>query len=268
VAVKGALAVLPPLPLATFRCLAAACILLGALRVAGRRLPALRPREWALVVVAGLSGNTIFQLGMAWGLAYTTPAHSALMVNLSPVVAILLAWIWLGERPRARRLAGIALALGGVGLIVTRGGDVGAGSLVGDGLALAAGVGWAVYVVAGKPLLAAHPPLEITTLASVVGAVPLLPLGLPGLVAVPWSTLGARTWLLLAYLSLFTLVLANGLWYWALARATTARVVVFSYLTPVVATAGSILLGQDTVSVPLVLGAGAVVAGVALAQGD
>jgi drug/metabolite transporter (DMT)-like permease len=90
----------------------------------------------------------------------------------------------------------------------------------------------------------------------ILGTLPLLPVGGPGLLAVPWRSLGPGTWLLLAYLSVGTIVVGYVLWYWALARTSTARVVVYSYLTPVVAAVISIALGQDTPSVALAVGRG------------
>ncbi len=266
-AVKSVQAVVPPVPLATLRTLVAALVLAGGLLAVGRRVPPLSRREWATVALLGLCGNTIFQLCMVGGLALTTPTHSALMINLSPIFAALLSWAWLGERLGVRRAAGILLALGGAVLIVIRGGAAsGAGSVVGDLVSVIAAGGWAVYSVVGKPLLATRPALEVTTLAAAIGAVPLLPFGLPGLAAVPWATVDLGTWLLLLYLSVVSIVAASLLWFWALARAATARVVVFSYLTPVVAAAISVAAGYEAVTLPLVAGAGAVVAGVALAQ--
>ena len=82
----------------------------------------------------------------------------------------------------------------------------------------------------------------------------------------PWPSLGPGTWLLLAYLSVGTIVVAYVLWYWALARTSTARVLAYSYLTPVIAAAISIAVGQDAPSLALAVGALAVVAGVALVQ--
>lgn len=265
-AVKSVQAVVPPLPLAAFRCVVAAVVLAAGLLAVGRRVPPLSAREWGTVALLGLSGNTIFQLCMVGGLALTTPAHSALLINLNPIFAALLSRAWLGERIPVRRAAGILLALGGAALLVSGGGAAGGASVAGDLVSLVAAVAWAVYSVVGKPLLATRPALEVTALASAVGAAPLVPLGLPGLVAVPWATLGLDTWLLLGYLSVMTLVVAYLLWFWALARAATARVVVFAYLTPVVAAAISVAVGQDTLTAPLVAGAGAVIGGVALAQ--
>ena len=52
----------------------------------------------------------------------------------------------------------------------------------------------------------------------------------------------------------------------ALARTATARVVAFSFLIPLIATTIAVLAGQETLSPSLVLGAVAVLGGVALAH--
>jgi drug/metabolite transporter (DMT)-like permease len=56
------------------------------------------------------------------------------------------------------------------------------------------------------------------------------------------------------------------LFYWALARAPLARVSVFQYLTPVVAVLLSVVAGHQAPTIPLAVGALAVLGGVALAQ--
>jgi drug/metabolite transporter (DMT)-like permease len=199
------------------------------------------------------------------GVHHTTPAHAAVLVAFSPLFAVLLARVLLGEPLGARRLGALGLALAGVVLIVTRG-DAGTASWLGDLLSLGASLAWALYTVIGKPVLTRATPLAVTTWATLLGAIPLLPLGLPGLGDVRWTELSIGQWLLLGYLSAGTIALANLLWYWALARAATARVVAFSYLIPVLATAIALAAGQESLTAPLALGTAAVLGGVALAQ--
>lgn len=231
----------------------------GALRVT------LRPRDWGLVALLALVGNTLFHVLLVEGVHHTSPAHAAVLVAFSPIFAVLLARILLGEPLGARRLGGLGLALLGVMVIVTRGSG-GAASWQGDLLSLGASLAWALYTVIGKPVLARARPLVITAWATFLGAIPLLPLGLPGLREVRWSEVSAEQWLLIAYLSAGTIAVANLLWYWALARAATARVVAFSYLIPVLATVIAVAVGQESPSLPMALGAVAVLGGVALAQ--
>src|SRR5262249_54471986 len=160
---------------------------------------------------------------------------AALLVALSPVLAALLAWLFHGEPVTARRTVGIALGFLGVALIVVRAGQD-SSSAPGDLLCLGASLSWALYTVVGKPLLSRSTPFAVTTGAALIGIVPLLPFGAPGLHTVRWTELSMGQWLLLAYLSAGTIGLGNLLWYVALARAATSRVVGFSFLVPLIAT--------------------------------
>ena len=222
-------------------------------------------RDWGVVVLLGLFGNTLFQGLLVKGVHRTSPGHAAILVALSPVLAALLARLLYGEPVGARRMGGIALGFLGVVLIVTRGSH-GAASTLGDLLSLGASLSWALYTVVGKRLLARATPLAVTTWATLIGVVPLLPFGVPGLRDVHWAALTPGQWFLLAYLSAGTIALANLLWYMALARTATARVVAFSFLIPLIATTIAVLAGQETLTPSLALGAVAVLGGVALAH--
>jgi drug/metabolite transporter (DMT)-like permease len=254
-----------PLAFAAFRVAVAALVLAMFAGVAGTLRPAFRRDDWGVVALLALFGNTAFHALVVLGVHHTSTAHAAILVAFSPLLAVVLAWLLLGEPLGARRLGGIALSLVGVAVIVARDAG-GAASWRGDLLSLAAALAWALYTVVGKPVLARATPLAVTTWATLLGAIPLLPLGWSGLAEVRWSELSITQWLLLAFLSAGTIAVANLLWYWALARTATARVVSFSYMIPVIATALAIAAGQVSISLPLALGAAAVLGGVALVQ--
>jgi drug/metabolite transporter (DMT)-like permease len=264
-AIKATQSFFPPLAFAAFRCAVAAAVLGAAAWAVGALRPGFRLRDWALVVLLGLVGTTAFHALLVTGVHHTSPAHAAILVALSPLFAALLARLLLGEPLGARRLGGIGLAFAGVAVIVTRAGG-GSASWLGDLLSLGASLTWALYTVIGKPLLARATPLAVTTWAGILGALPLLPIGLPGLAEVRWSALTLPRWSLILYLSAGTIALANLLWYWALARWATVRVVAFSNLIPLVATAIAVATGQESLSLALGVGALAVLSGVAVAQ--
>ncbi len=257
---------IPPTGLATLRTVVGAAFLL-AIFLVREGWPSLTPREWGHLTLLGLVGCTAFQLLLIWGLKWTTPSHSALLGNASPIFALFLAWCWLGELLTWTRVAGILLTLVGIGTIL-RGGpgfSFDPSTLVGDVMTLGSSLAWALFTVLGKPLLDRHPPLVTTALTLSTGALALLPLGAGDLWRVQWETFSLLIWLNLAFLSLVGGV-AYLLWYYALSHAQAGQVAVFSQLTPVVAMTVSVMLGQELLTVPLFLGAGAVIAGVALTR--
>lgn len=94
----------------------AGLVALGIPWLAGTSWDTVRPGSWAGVGYAGALG-----LGVAYLLWYTSVRHvgssrTAIGSNLVPVVALLVAWPALGERPTGLQLAGAAAILGGVTL--------------------------------------------------------------------------------------------------------------------------------------------------------
>ena len=83
---------------------------------------------WAAAAVGAL-GTSVFIPSFK----YTTVANVSLIYAATPLVAAVLSWIWLGERPTRAVLAGCVATLLGVGIIVS--GSLGSIHLVGDLLA-------------------------------------------------------------------------------------------------------------------------------------
>ncbi|HEV2440624.1 MAG TPA: DMT family transporter [bacterium] len=108
----------PPSVVATLPVLPAAAVLV----LAG--VPALRLQRWSTVgpaAWAGIaySGGLLIALGyVAWSVAIRRigASRTAALINLNPVVALIAAWLLLGERLDAVQAAGAALVIGGVAL--------------------------------------------------------------------------------------------------------------------------------------------------------
>jgi drug/metabolite transporter (DMT)-like permease len=186
-----------------------------------------------------------------------------MLVNVGPLVLALLAGILLGEGFPRHLVTGSLVAFGGVVVIgaATSGRDAGTTGVL---LCLVAAVGYAVGVVAQKPLLSRLPALEVTWLACTVGAVACLPFT-PQLVDeagdARLSTLG---WVV--YLGAFPTAIAFTTWAYALSHTTAGRMGATTYLVPPVTIALAwVLLGETPVALAFVGGA-LCLAGVALSR--
>ncbi len=97
---------------------------LGAVPYAGFALPALRRTAWAAVSLGtwlALLGSAVLALCLAYLIWYTAvrligSARTALYSNLTPVVAMVVALLWLGEPVGWAKAAGAAAVLGGIAL--------------------------------------------------------------------------------------------------------------------------------------------------------
>ncbi len=142
-----------------------------ALRFDGRALPA---------IVFGLIGITGFNSFVWVGLTYARPEHAAIIMAIQTPLAALLVWVLRGQRPANFTLACIAVAIGGVLLVVTRGDPVTAiaslgkgDELFGDILIFGGALCWVAYSFGGASF-AGWSSLRMTALTIVPGGIGLL----------------------------------------------------------------------------------------------
>ena len=138
-----------------------------ALRYGGRLVPA---------AFFGLIGFCGFNLLVWWGLFYTRPEHAAIIMALQTPMTALAVWLTQGKRPAPFTIGCVAVAIGGVLLVVTKGSVAGAlsgGSLLGDLLVFLGAVSWVVYTMAGWHFTG-WSPLRMTVLTAIPGAFGLI----------------------------------------------------------------------------------------------
>jgi drug/metabolite transporter (DMT)-like permease len=138
--------------------------------------------------------------------------------------------------------------------------------MAGDLMMLGAVCCWAIYTIAARRLMERHSPVGVTGISMIVGSVLYLLLVSGQIRSTDWGSVSAATWVALVYSALFALCIAYTIWYAAVREIGSARTSVYSNLVPLVAMATAIvLLGEPVVAAKLV-GAAAVVIGVALTR--
>ncbi|MEU5215863.1 EamA family transporter [Streptomyces sp. NPDC020807] len=246
-------------------------LLFSALRFLAAALPAVflvgRPTvAWKWIVGVGLV------LGVAkFGLLFTgmdlgAPAGlSSLVLQVQAVFTALFAVVALGERPGPRKLAGMAVALAGIGVAAVDEG--GSGPLAGFALVIAAAACWGVSNVLTRK---AAPPdaLNFMVWVSVVPVLPLLALSLllegpdrdlAALRGLDWTGVGV-----IVYVAWITTVFGFGAWGWLLRRHPASSVAPFSLLVPVFGMSSAALFLGEGVSPLRWCAAALLVGGVAL----
>ena len=105
-----------PLPLAAWTLWAgtAGLLVLGAPDLVSTDFSAVGAGAWISVMYAGAFGIGIAYALWYYGVDVMGSARTALYSNAVPVVAIVVAWIWLAERPSWHQLVGATLILGGI----------------------------------------------------------------------------------------------------------------------------------------------------------
>ena len=259
----------PPQTLGLLRWGSAALFLLPfALAPTLRAWPAVR-REWRRLAILGAIGVTGFSALSYWGLSYTTSINGSLLNTAAPVFILMLSAMGFGDRINLTEVAGVAVSIVGVVIIVARGNFdalAGLGVNIGDAIVLAAVLLWAVYTVLLRRWRIQLPPM-VFLFTTMVLSLPLpiattaieYALGAP---APSPDTIGLLT---IVYLGLFPSIGAYACWNFGVSRAGAARATLFQYLIPVFAAVLAVLLLGEEVRLFHVAGAVLIIGGLLLA---
>jgi drug/metabolite transporter (DMT)-like permease len=267
-AAKRALGELSPFEVALARFGLAA--LVYAALIAWRWKPVPR-RELLAMAALGVVAIPLNQGFFLFGLSLTTPGHAALLYAMTPVFVFVLALLRREERSSPWKLTGIAVAFAGAAVVLVGRGQLAARpadarALWGDLLILLAVVAWAVYVVWGKPYAERHGAIHFTGVSIVSGSLLYLPFGFALSRRGSFEALSPAGWGTIAYLVVFTSVVAYLLYYWALAREDASRVAIWSNLQPVLTALLAWALYGDPLTPSFVAGGVLVILGVAMTQ--
>lgn len=215
-------------------------------------LPRLDRWQLATTAALGLTGIFLYNLFFFGALARIPAGRTALFVCLNPIVTAVLASVVFRERLGARRWLGIAVALLGAAIVITRGdpadaiADVGRSFGAGEGIMCLAVLTWAVYTLISRKAMQSLSPIAATTYATLWG-LGFLAVGAIGeLGSIRWSGLGWQAWASILYLGAFGTVVAF-IWYYEGIRAIgPSRAAVFTNLVPAFGVLlSAILLGED-----------------------
>ena len=258
VVTKSGVEHIPPMRFALLRYCVASVLLIPLALVRGglRRLP--RPVPWGTLALMGLTGVALYYIAFNLALTYTTASQGALIQSSIPAVTALFAVVWLGERPSPRRIAGIALAVVGVLLVVAGGkpdGDAGRASVVGNLLLFGTVLTWSVYTMLAKRLAKADF-IAVMAAVSVAGTLMLIPAALLEALATPAPPIPRDGWVRIAYLGTFSSAVSYLFYNRALRDLDASQVGAFTNLAPVVGVASGALFLGETIT-PLALAGGA-----------
>jgi drug/metabolite transporter (DMT)-like permease len=190
----------------------------------------------------------------------TAAANAMLFVNAQPIYVVVGSWLLFGTRVTRRFGVGVAVALVGAVLVAWQSLDIGTDHLIGDGLAVIAGLGYAGYILAASRLRGRLSSAEINLWTCLL-AVPILVLVTlaGGYSLIPESP---RGWGLMIALGVISQGLGQGLIVWGLAHLPTSFSSVALLTAPVAAGVFAWLFLDESLVVLQIIGMGAVLVGI------
>lgn len=229
----------------------------------------LERRDYVRVAVLGLIGTTAYQPLFISALSLTTASNAAIIVASAPAFIALINRLLGREALGGRGWAGIGLSFVGILLIVASSGTglrLDGATFLGDMLILAATLCWSLYSVLSVPLLGRYSPLRIAALATAIGAVPLIVMGVPSLLSQNWAQVDRGGWTGLIYSAVFAVVVAYIIWNHGVQKIGGARTAVYNNLTPLVAALTAALFLGEAITPLEIVGAAVIFLGLYLAR--
>lgn len=264
-AIRYAVAVMPPLLTAGLRHLCAGTILLIWALAKGAR-PTLPQIRSSIII-----GMCFFLFGhgtLHWAERIVPSGLASLLIAVEPIIVFLLssaaARVW---RFNGLLLGGILFGLGGVALLLRGGGTTSAPGVTTACLAILFGaVAWGAGVVYSRRSHLSGSPLLLSALSLLSGSAMLLLTGtlLGETKEFSLARVTPKAWLAFAYLVLFGSVIAFTAYNWLLEHFSPTLVATHTYVNPVVAVFLGWAYGGEALTLNVLLAAGLVVAAVVL----
>jgi probable blue pigment (indigoidine) exporter len=255
-----------------FRVLAGAlaCTLLAAIALAGRNALLPRRDQWGRLATAAVLNVTPWSGLAPLSLFWLEASEAAIIAYTMPVWATILAWPFLGERPTAPRIAGLALGLAGVTLLMA-GGLISAPAaatwekLPGVAAILGTALMFASGTVFTKRYPVQMPPVPLVAWQLAIGLVPVAVAGL-AFETLDLSRVTALGWFCLGYMAVVAQCLAYLAWFRALRHLPAGTAAIGSLLVPVIGVFGSGLILGEPLGLRHMLALALTLGGVALAS--
>ncbi len=216
-------------------------------------------------LVIGLLNSAIPFVLYSFGALVLPAAMEAIFNSMSPMFGAVFAALWLGEKLNARKIAGLALGIGGVAAMSSLSG------LSFDLPVVLAVIGCVLaplcYGLAGIYIRARASgirPIAIAGGSQLFGGLALLPF--LGLSAPAASALSGRLALIVAAFALLCSAVAYIIYYKLIADVGPTRALTVTFLIPVFAMGWGRMLGEP-VSLSMVVGAAVILAGTWLVAG-
>jgi drug/metabolite transporter (DMT)-like permease len=263
-AIRYIVAEVPPLLTVTIRCAMGALILFGWLAFR-RQLTAPTGAQWRTAILAGLFLFLGCHALLAWAEQRVSSGQAALFSTSIPLWMLLLEGMRRRELPSALALLGVALGTAGVAVLA--GGEaLHAGTTTDRALLIASAFAWAAGSLIGRHGARPEAAAMSTAMQLTAGAGWVFLACLQSGELTRWSIaqVSTRSVVAMLFLVVCGTVLAFGAYTWLLRVASPALVSTYAFINPMVALSLGWLVGDDRITVRIVLAAALVIAAVAL----
>ncbi len=249
---RGVIKEIPPVTLSFYRW---SCATLIILLFAWKGLA----KEWATVkkhffyfLLTAVTGISLFNT-FVYIAGHSTGAINMALIGTasSPIMAVLLAGIFLKEKITAERIIGMLICIAGIFLILSKGSWKSLASFSfgkGDWWMLAAGLSFAIYNVAAKKKPVSVSPVHFLFIIFFIGTLVLLPFYVYEYSQQGGFAINLSSTSTILYLGIGASVLSFLLWNFSIEKIGVARTALFGNLIPVFSSIEAVIFLGESVS--------------------
>ncbi len=197
---------------------------------------------------ASILGMCINMNAFFKGLELSTPINSGIIITISPILILILSFIFLNEKMNTIKIFGIVLGFGGAILLIA----FGAKSMynapnitLGNILFLVNSTSYAGYIIVVKPITNKYHPITLLKWLFIIGFVLSLPITIKEFNEISWVSLTPNIIWRILFVILGTTFMTYLLNIYALKKLPAATVGAFIYLQPLIAISFAVLTGND-----------------------
>lgn len=209
-------------------------------------------------------GMVINQVLFLIGLNYTSPVNSSIIISTNPIFAFVFAAIILKENITILKGIGLAIGLSGVMMLILQNGtpDISSNTFLGDIYTLVNTISWAFYTVIIKRMVEKYHPVTVMKWTFLFAMLTTVPLGYSQWSTMDWTAISLRGWLGIGFVVVFATYLGYLLISFGLRRLSPTIVSTYTYINPIIAAYLATIMGQDRISMVMVISALLIFAGV------
>lgn len=222
--------------------------------------------DWWRLTVGGVIGLFGFITLFVTSLRYANPIDISIIMTIPPMFVILIGVLFQHRRPSLIEYIGVIVSFVGAAIVILNnsGGKAGSDNLLGDCLAIASTLCYAVYLVILERPTKTYKPVTMLRWVFLFAAIPAIFL-VPGMQRMPiLHTVTATPWVEIGFILLCPTFIAYFLVQPAIKSIGSELVSIYQYLLPVFATISAVLMGLDHLKWMQVVAMAVIVVGMVL----
>jgi len=262
---KSAYAVLSPMVVVWLRMIAGLIAFLPLFFFVKR--PQYRHGDWKRLGLSMLFLPCLYFALEGFALKFTSSNQAGVISAIMPLTVVVIAWVFLRDRPQARTVAAAVVSVIGVVVLSTTGNSQlsAPNPLLGNLLELGAMLAAAGATLTIKDLTTRYDPLLLAGLQMASGSIFFTPLAIAS-GPVEWATIPATAWLSVVYLGVGCGFAAFWMYNSGLRRLPASRAALAINVIPAVALLTGWLALKETMSIPQILACTLIIGAVVYAQ--